>query len=67
MNQSRLIKAKQSYTIATEASKKLFAGNPTRLGIALNYSVFLHTIMDEPEYAIKVSKNAFDDAIKQLD
>lgn len=41
--------------------------NPIRLGLALNYSVFFYEILSEPEKACKMAKEAFDDAIADLD
>lgn len=41
--------------------------NPIRLGCALNFSVFLYEICQEPSLAILVAKNAFDDAVNDLE
>lgn len=41
--------------------------NPIRLGCALNFSVFLYEICEEPKLAILVAKNAFDDAVNELE
>ena len=41
--------------------------NPIRLGLALNFSVFYYEIMEKQELACKLAKDAFDDAIAQLD
>merc|ERR1712154_463796 len=41
--------------------------HPLRLGLALNYSVFLYEIANAPEKACSVSKQAFDNAISELD
>ena len=41
--------------------------NSTRLGLALNYSVFFYDIKKMKEEAINIAKNAFDDAMKILD
>lgn len=49
------------------AEQDLPATHPIRLGLVLNYSVFLHEIMNEPTNACTVAKKAFDDAIAELD
>merc|ERR1712159_79772 len=41
--------------------------NPIRLGLALNYSVFMYEIPEEREQASTVAKEAFDAAIDKLD
>lgn len=41
--------------------------HPIRLGLALNFSVFHYEIRNDPERACKLAKEAFDNAIAQLD
>ncbi|KAJ8322010.1 hypothetical protein KUTeg_000481 [Tegillarca granosa] len=41
--------------------------HPIRLGLALNYSVFYYEIKNSPDRACKLAKEAFDDAIAELD
>ena len=41
--------------------------HPLRLGLALNYSVFLYEIANSPQQACGVAKQAFDNAISELD
>merc|ERR1712178_410336 len=41
--------------------------HPIRLGLALNFSVFYYEILNSPERACKLAKQAFDDAIAELD
>eukprot|EP00947_MAST-08B_sp_MAST-8B-sp1_P000640 g640.t1 len=41
--------------------------HPIRLGLALNFSVFYFEILNEPKEACKLAKEAFDDAIAELD
>lgn len=41
--------------------------HPNRLGLALNYSVFYYEILNEPDKACSLAKQAFDDAISELD
>lgn len=61
-------KSLESYQSATEiASSELPTTHPLRLGLALNFSVFYFEIMGQPEKACQLAKQAFDDAIAQLD
>ena len=41
--------------------------HPTRLGLALNFSVFYYEILNSPDRACHLAKQAFDDAIAELD
>ncbi|GAB2214487.1 hypothetical protein Droror1_Dr00018837 [Drosera rotundifolia] len=41
--------------------------HPIRLGLALNFSVFYYEIMNSPERACHLAKQAFDEAISELD
>ncbi|KAG6429777.1 hypothetical protein SASPL_107830 [Salvia splendens] len=41
--------------------------HPIRLGLALNFSVFYYEIMNSPERACHLAKQAFDEAIADLD
>ncbi|CAM6048232.1 unnamed protein product [Sphagnum compactum] len=41
--------------------------HPIRLGLALNFSVFYYEILDSPERACHLAKQAFDEAIAELD
>ena len=41
--------------------------HPIRLGLALNYSVFHFEIQNKPQQACALAKQAFDDAIAELD
>ncbi|MBA0595115.1 hypothetical protein Gorai_011993 [Gossypium raimondii] len=50
---------------ATEA--ELPPTHPIRLGLALNFSVFYYEIMNSPERACHLAKQAFDEAISELD
>jgi hypothetical protein len=41
--------------------------HPIRLGLALNFSVFYYEIQNSPDRACQLAKQAFDDAIAELD
>lgn len=60
-------KAKEAYKKAQEEAKGLPSTNPIRLGLALNFSVFYYEIVNKPEEACRLAKEAFDDAIACLD
>ncbi|XP_076825379.1 14-3-3 protein gamma-A-like [Clavelina lepadiformis] len=60
--------ANKAYNLAlTLASNEMIAVNPIRLGLALNYSVFLYEIKNMERKAISLAKSAFDDALAQVD
>ncbi|XP_052202748.1 14-3-3-like protein B [Diospyros lotus] len=59
------LKAYQTATTAAEAD--LSPTHPIRLGLALNFSVFYYEIMNSPESACQLAKQAFDEAISELD
>jgi len=52
---------------STDANKGLNSTHPIRLGLALNFSVFYYEILNSPDHACKLAKQAFDDAIAELD
>jgi len=57
-----------SYKTATDiASTELAPTHPIRLGLALNFSVFYYEILNSPDRACQLAKQAFDDAIAGLD
>jgi len=60
-------KALQAYKSASEIGQQLLPTNPIRLGLALNFSVFYYEIMNSPDNAIQLAKQAFDNAIEQLE
>ncbi|CAO2814547.1 unnamed protein product [Amaranthus hypochondriacus] len=62
-NQS--MKAYESATTTAEA--ELSPTHPIRLGLALNFSVFYYEILNSPERACHLAKQAFDEAISELD
>ncbi|XVF03222.1 hypothetical protein REPUB_Repub04eG0242900 [Reevesia pubescens] len=49
------------------ANSDLSSTHPIRLGLALNFSVFYYEIMNSPERACHLAKQAFDEAIADLD
>lgn len=59
--------AQDSYKNATEEAEKLKTTHPIRLGLALNYSVFYYEILNQADVACKLAKNAFDNAISDLE
>ena len=59
--------AESSYKSATEAGMALAPTHPIRLGLALNYSVFLYEVQGKQSDACNLAKQAFDDAIAELD
>jgi len=60
-------KALEAYKAASEISLELLPTDPIRLGLALNFSVFYYEIMNSPDNAIQLAKQAFDDAIEKLE
>ncbi|KAG0247785.1 14-3-3 protein, partial [Linnemannia exigua] len=63
--------ADQSLTAYKKASDvaitELPPTHPIRLGLALNFSVFYYEILNSPDRACHLAKQAFDDAIAELD
>merc|ERR1711994_255179 len=60
--------ARKAYADATEvAEKDLAVTHPIRLGLALNYSVFMYEGLNQPEDACKMARTAFESAIAELD
>jgi len=67
-NDSYKSKCSQYYDDAMKIAKEaLEATHPTRLGLALNYSVCHYEILDQKKAACELAKTAFDDAIEKLD
>ncbi|XP_071399806.1 14-3-3 protein zeta/delta-like [Centroberyx affinis] len=54
----------QAFDISME---KMDPTHPIRLGLALNFSVFYYEILNSPERACALAKQAFDEAIQELD
>ncbi|KAJ1557812.1 hypothetical protein HK096_005209 [Nowakowskiella sp. JEL0078] len=60
--------AHAAYKSATDiAQTELAPTHPIRLGLALNFSVFYYEIHNSPDSACHLAKQAFDDAIAELD
>ena len=49
------------------AEKDLAVTHPIRLGLALNFSVFQYEVLGQPEEACKMAREAFEQAIAELD
>ena len=61
-------KALEAYSSASSiATQDLPPTHPIRLGLALNFSVFYYEILNSPDRACHLAKQAFDDAIAELD
>jgi len=57
-----------AYKAASDnAASGLAPTHPIRLGLALNFSVFYYEILNSPDRACQLAKQAFDDAIAELD
>jgi len=60
--------ALDAYKAASDiAGSDLPPTHPIRLGLALNFSVFYYEILNSPDQACQIAKQAFDDAIAELD
>ena len=59
--------AREAYQKASEKAGQLPSTSPTRLGLALNYSVFHYEILNKPVEACKLAKETFDAAIGDLE
>jgi len=51
---------------AAVAEKDLVVWHPIRLGLALNYSVFMHEVLDQPDEAMKMARGALEAALAEL-
>lgn len=65
-NEDQKMAARDAYKNAYEGVD-LPATHPIRLGLALNYSVFYYEILKAPEKGCSLAKQAFDDAVTELD
>ncbi|KAG6777490.1 hypothetical protein POTOM_017313 [Populus tomentosa] len=62
--ESTLLAYKSAQDIALT---ELAPTHPIRLGLALNFSVFYYEILNSPDRACSLAKQAFDEAISELD
>ncbi|KAJ8504341.1 hypothetical protein OPV22_005227 [Ensete ventricosum] len=62
--ESTLVAYKSAQDIALA---ELAPTHPIRLGLALNFSVFYYEIVNSPDRACSLAKQAFDEAISELD
>lgn len=58
--------AKQAYTQGVEEANSLATVHPVRLGLALNFSVFQHEVLQDTQSAVATAKNALDGAAAEL-
>jgi tetratricopeptide (TPR) repeat protein len=67
-NDSYKEKSREFYQKALDiAQENLPETHPTRLGLALNFSVCYYEILKQPEKACELAKKSFDAAIEKLD
>lgn len=59
--------ADASYKEAKECAEGLNPTDPIRLGLYLNFSVFNYEILNKADVACNIARNAFSDAITELD
>lgn len=66
--QAVIDESEKAYQAAMEVAKEeMTPTHPIRLGLALNYSVFFYEILNSPDRACHLAKQAFDEAIAELD
>jgi len=67
-NESYKEKSREFYQTALDIARdNLPETHPTRLGLALNFSVCYYEILNQPEKACELAKKSFDDGIEKLD
>merc|ERR1719428_464189 len=59
--------ANKAYKDAQDSAGSLAVTHPIRLGLALNYSVFMYEVLQSEDEACKMARTAFEDAIAELD
>jgi 14-3-3 protein epsilon len=59
--------ALHSYEQSASMAGELHPTNVVRLGLALNFSVFLFEVLNQAEAACGIAKSAFDDALAAID
>ena len=60
-------KAEAAYRAASQLAPSLATTNTARLGLALNFSVFLWEMKGAKEEAMRMARQAFDAAVADLD
>lgn len=61
-------RARQAYEDAIRAAREgLPVTSPVRLGLALNYSVFLCEVLDDANEACRLARDAFKEALPEMD
>jgi hypothetical protein len=60
-------KSNDSYITAIKAAEALPAVNPIKLGLLLNYSVYLSDVQSNPKEACKIAQAAYNDAMAGID
>ena len=58
--------ANNNYKIACDEATKMRKTHPIRLAVVLNFSIYNYEILDNIKTAYEVSKQAFEDAIVDL-
>merc|ERR1712086_447642 len=59
--------AEEAYQLATKAADGMAVTHPIRLGLALNFSAFLYEVQQKQTQACDIAKQAFGDAMSELD
>merc|ERR1712086_214655 len=59
--------AEEAYQLATKAADGMAVTHPIRLGLALNFSAFLYEVQEKQTQACDIAKQAFGDAMSELD
>ncbi|XP_052773639.1 14-3-3 protein zeta-like [Mya arenaria] len=63
-----LAEIKEHYQVATDyAVRSLAATHPLRIGLAMNYSVFLHEMVDDVTLARDHAKRFYDEALDEME
>lgn len=62
-----LNRSQQVYPAFEISIKEIQPTHPTRLGLALNFSVFYDEILNSPEKVCSLARTAFEEAVAELD
>merc|ERR1719375_2999889 len=65
IKQTHSNKAEEAYKAATDKAAELAPTHPIRLGLALNFSVFLYEVQNKTDEACNLAKAAFDDTLAE--